>query len=114
MLPLSGIHLELHVGFCYCYILEIRKVVYTKKTSSCNTPAKLDAILWCDQHGLVINAHTGFKQHMPDKSLISCKQLCCSDFLDVRLKRNLDSILLLVAFGISYICYLPVKLFLGI
>ena len=46
-------------------IREISKFVY-KKTLSCNTPAKLDAIL-CDQHALVINALAGFIQQTPDR-----------------------------------------------
>ena len=50
--------------FTYTTSGEISKVV--KKTRSCNTPAKLDAIL-CDQYALAINAPVDFIQHTPDR-----------------------------------------------
>ena len=73
--------------FCFCfylhYIWEISKVFY-KKTLSCNTPLKLDAIM-CDQHALVIIACAGFVQHMPDKSFLVNN---FADFPDVQAKKK--------------------------
>ena len=73
-------------------ILEISKVIYTK-ILSCNTPAKLDAIL-CYQHALVINACMGFIQHVPASFLVNNFAV----FLDVPVK-NQDFVQSLVAYN---------------
>ena len=54
-----------------------------KKTLSCNTLTKLDAIQ-CDQHALVIIVRTRFIQHTPDKSFLLNN---FADFLDMTAKK---------------------------
>ena len=68
-----------------------------KKTLSCNTPVKLDAILW-DQHALVMHAWVSyiFNIHLTE---FSCKQLCW--YPGCLGKNNLNFVQSLVAYFIT-------------